>query len=140
MTKLSDKILADLNGDLALEYSAAIQYVQHYGSLKGAEYGTIREQYSEHSQQELGHALVLSDLIQYYGGVPVATPSKISPSTENGMILKLDLTSEEIAIGRYRQRVKQVEEAGYYELGTVIRGILKDELDHANDIKLAMGK
>ena len=134
------ELVALLNKDLALEYQAIQQYVQHYGVVSGPEYMTIREALKSHAEEELGHASTLSDLIQYYGGVPVGMGPNISTADKVPDILKLDLTSENIAIGRYRTRIKQVEELGYYELGSALRVILSDELDHANELKLALGK
>jgi bacterioferritin len=52
-----DEIIRGLNGDLAREYKAIIQYVVFSSTLKGAEYGDIAEQLKEHASQELAHAL-----------------------------------------------------------------------------------
>jgi bacterioferritin len=129
-----------LNKDLALEYQAVQQYVQHYGIMTGPEYMVIREAMREHSEDELKHANMLSDLIQYYGGTPVGSGPSPSEATESKKAITLDLASENIAIGRYRTRVKQSEDMGYYELGSALRSILTDELDHANELALALGK
>ena len=39
-----DEIIRGLNGDLAREYKAIIQYVVFSSTLKGAEYGEIAQQ------------------------------------------------------------------------------------------------
>ena len=52
-----DEIIRGLNGDLAREYKAIIQYVVFSSTLKGAEYGEIAQQLKEHASQELEHAL-----------------------------------------------------------------------------------
>jgi bacterioferritin len=135
-----EQIITLLNKDLALEYTAAVQYVQHYGVVTGPEFMVVRSQMADHAKQELDHALVLSDLIQYYGGVPVSTMPEVKTSKDVNTMLKYDLTAEETAIARYRTRIKQAEELGMYELGTKLRSILNDELDHANDLQLALGK
>lgn len=130
-----------LNKDLALEYQAIQQYVQHYGVVSGAEYMPMREALKEHSEDELKHANSLSDIIQYYGGVPVGNGPPVALAADSvKSTLKLDLASENIAINRYRTRIKQAEDMGYYELGVILRDILEDELDHANELKLALGK
>lgn len=135
-----EQIVSLLNKDLALEYNAAVQYAQHYGVITGPEFMAIRSAISDHAKEELSHALTLSDLIQYYGGVPVGSMSEIKTADSSKANLKLDLASEEIAIARYRTRIKQADEMGLYELGMVLRDILKDELDHANELQLALGK
>lgn len=130
-----------LNADLAREFQATIQYTQAYGVLTGAEFMTIREAFSSHATEELGHALKLSDLIQYYGGVPT-TDVKPNPkeAKKPADILALNADSELEAIKRYRERIQQAEEGGFYELGQALRGILADELDHANELMLALGR
>jgi bacterioferritin len=137
---MTPKILTDLNGDLSREYAATVQYVQHYGCLTGPEYMTVREQLKEHAKEELDHALKLSDLIQYYGGKPTGLLTPVSPPAGPQRILQTNLTSEDMQIARYRVRIKELEAEGDYEMATVIRNILEDELDHANDLKLALGK
>lgn len=134
------KILDLLNKDLSLEYAAAIQYIQHYGAMTGPEYIYIRNEVGSHAKDELGHALTLSDLIAYYEGTPIADVGKVNLAKDVKRMLEFDLAAEDVAINRYRMRIKQCEEAGFYELGTALRSILSDELDHANELKLALGK
>lgn len=133
-------LLADLNKDLTLEYAAAVQYVQHYGRVTGPQYMSIREQIGDHAKEELGHALVLSDMIQYYGGNPSAEVGKVLLAADVGGMLRDNLASENVAIQRYRKRIQDCESLGMYELAEQIRDIISDELDHANDLKLALGK
>lgn len=135
------QLLPLLNDDLAREYQAAIQYTQGFGLLTGAQYMPIRSAFEEHAQEELGHALKLSDLIQYYGGTP--TPD-VNPKPKEARkasdILALNADAELEAIKRYRERVKQAEDAGFVELGEALRSILAEELDHANELMLALGR
>jgi bacterioferritin len=44
-----NEIIRGLNGDLAREYKAIIQYVVFSSTLKGAEYGEIAQQLKEHA-------------------------------------------------------------------------------------------
>ncbi len=59
-----------LNKDLALEYTAIVQYAQHSGVLTGAEYGDITKEIKIHATQELQHAITLAEQIDYLGGFP----------------------------------------------------------------------
>lgn len=135
-----DKILTLLNKDLSLEYAAAVQYAQHYGLITGPEYMHIRAEFGNHAKEELDHALKLSDLISYYGGIPTAEVGKVSVSRDVKKMLELNAINEESAIMRYRARIKQCEDAGLPELGEELRSIISDELDHANELKLALRK
>lgn len=135
------KLVNGLNKALSREYSAALQYTQHYGVVTGAQWMPIRGALSEHAKEEQGHALTLSDLVQFCGGVPTL---EVKPEPETAekaeALLEQDLEGEAAAIQEYRDLVKMAQDGGYYEVVEVLLGILKDELDHANELMLALGK
>jgi bacterioferritin len=54
-----------LNRDLELEYSAAIQYINHAAVMKGAAYGDIIKEIKIHTTEEIQHAIILSDQIDF---------------------------------------------------------------------------
>jgi hypothetical protein len=60
-----DGVAELLNEDLAREYQAIISYVAYSQVLKGAEYMSIAGQLELHAQQELKHALIISQQIDY---------------------------------------------------------------------------
>jgi len=92
-----------------------------------------------HAQQELAHALVISNQIDYLGGMPavVAKPVKTSEKAED--MLRFDLDNENETIRNYRERVGQCEALGEYALGEQIRKILVDEQDHQIALATALG-
>jgi len=57
MTIDLQKLIELLNSDLALEYTAAVQYVQHSGVMTGAEYGDIIKELKIHATEELQQLL-----------------------------------------------------------------------------------
>jgi bacterioferritin len=59
-----------LNEDLAGEYQAIISYVIYSQVLKGAEYMNIAGELEKHAGEELSHALIISQQIDYLGGMP----------------------------------------------------------------------
>jgi bacterioferritin len=59
-----------LNMDLELEYSAAIQYINHAAVMTGAAYGDIIKELKIHVNEEIQHAMILADQIDYLGGSP----------------------------------------------------------------------
>jgi bacterioferritin len=134
-----EELIELLNKDLGLEYTACIQYVQHQGVMKGAMYQSIQKELAIHAQEELAHAIVLADQIDYLGGVPtVAVPEPvISPDSEE--MLKQDLEGENDAISRYIERVKQAEALDLYHLAQQLRNILAVEQEHAMDLEQALG-
>lgn len=129
-----------LNRDLSLEYTAIVQYTQHSGVLTGAEYGDIIKEIKIHATEELQHAIILAEQIDYLEGVPTVdvTPAKVSQS--NREMLQQDLEGEEDAVARYKQRIVQAEELKELALSQQLRQILAMEQEHAMDLRNALGK
>jgi bacterioferritin len=129
-----------LNKDLGLEYTAIVQYVQHSGILTGAEYGDIIKEIKIHANEELQHAIILAEQIDYLGGFPTVHTPPAATSKDNREMLQQDLTGEEDAIGRYKQRIVQAEELMELALAQKLREILSVEQEHAMDLRNALGK
>ena len=75
-----EKLIDLLNMDLELEYSAAIQYINHAAVMTGAAYGDIIKELKIHVNEEIQHAMVLADQIDYLGGLPSVNVGKILTS------------------------------------------------------------
>lgn len=135
-----DKLVKLLNHDLELEYSAAIQYINHSAVMSGAAYGDIIKELKIHANQEIGHALTLSDQIDYLGGSPSVAVGEIHTSNDNIEMLQQDLAGEEDAIRRYKMRVEQAENIKEFALAQALRAILAVEQEHAMDLRQALGK
>jgi len=129
-----------LNRDLELEYSAAIQYINHAAVMTGAEFGDIIKELKIHATEEIQHAMVLADQIDFFGGSPSVNVGDILVSKNAKTMLKQDLDGEEDAIRRYKQRVEQAEALKEYALAGQLRNILAMEQEHAMDLKQALGK
>lgn len=140
MTDPMKTLLADLNKDLEWEYAAAIQYVQHVAAMDGAAYDSIRKELLLHSQQEMQHAVMISEQIDFLGGVPTIDVEKREISPDNVEMLKQDLRGEENAIARYKERIGQAEALKEYGLRRVLEDILIQEEEHKRDIADALGK
>lgn len=134
-----EHLIQALNEDLSREYQAIISYVVYSQVLKGAQYMNIAAELEVHAQQELAHALVISNQIDYLGGMPavVAKPVKTSEKAED--MLRFDLENENETIRNYRERVTQCEALGEYALSEQIRKILVDEQDHQIALATALG-
>ncbi|MBT4516828.1 MAG: ferritin-like domain-containing protein [Candidatus Komeilibacteria bacterium] len=135
-----EKLIELLNRDLELEYSAAIQYINHAAVMTGAQYGDIIKELKIHANEEIAHALVLADQITYLGGLPSVDVGKIYVDANNETMLEQDLAGEEDAIKRYKERVGQAEELQEYALSQQLRTILAQEQEHAMDLESALGK
>lgn len=134
-----EQIIKGLNVDLFWEYAATIQYVQHASMLFGPEYFAVIDELEEHAKEELDHAIILSDLIQYLGGIPTVDVGTRRQSVNNVEMLRQDLQLEYDAIRRYLQRIEQLEELKLYDSAQKIRDIVVVEQEHALDLEKALG-
>ena len=136
----TEKLVNLLNHDLELEYSAAIQYINHAAVMTGAAYGDIIKELKIHANEEIQHAMTLADQIDFLGGEPSVTVGKIMTSKDNDEMLQQDLDGEEDAISRYKTRIEQAEALKEFALAQQLRTILAMEQEHAMDLKQALGK
>ncbi len=134
------KLLAELNKDLEWEYAAAIQYVQHVAAMNGAQFDSIKKELLIHSQQEMQHAVMISEQIDFLGGVPTVDVEKREISPDSIEMLKQDLKGEQNAIDRYKKRIAQAEALQEYGLRRILEDILIQEEEHKRDIADALAK
>jgi bacterioferritin len=129
-----------LNEDLAREYQAIIGYVVYSQVLKGAEFMNIAAQLEIHAKQELDHALIISQQIDYLGKMPAVHSKPVRTSENAREMLRFDLENENETIRNYRDRVRQCEQLGEFAMAEQIRGILVNEQDHQIDLATALGE
>jgi bacterioferritin len=134
-----EKLVELLNEDLAREFQAVIAYVNYSQVLKGAAYMNIAAELEKHAEEELSHALILSNQIDYLGGMPTTTPKPVKTSEKAEDMLRFDLDNENETIRQYRRRVKQCDELGEFATAEHIREILLDEQDHQIALATALG-
>jgi bacterioferritin len=134
------ELIDALNEDLAREYQAIIAYVVYSQVLKGAEYMAIAKELETHAAEELSHALIIANQIDYLGGQPAVVPKPVKTSEEAREMLRFDLENEAETIRHYRQRVRQCEALSEFAMAEHIREILKDEQEHLIDLATALGE
>jgi len=132
------QLVAELNKDLAKEFSALIQYVQHAAVITGPQYDAITAELVVHSNEEHAHAISLSDQIDFLGGIPAVDVGDIHISPDSKIMLELDLEGELDAIARYKERVSQAEMLQEYGLRRALEDILIVEEEHARDLQDAL--
>jgi bacterioferritin len=134
-----EKLIALLNEDLSREYQAIISYVVYSQVLKGAEYMNIAGELEKHASEELSHALIVSNQIDYLGGMPAVQAKPVRTSEKAREMLQFDLENETETIRQYRQRITQCEQLREYAIAEHIREILLDEQDHLIALATALG-
>jgi len=133
------ELIDALNEDLAREYQAIIAYTVYSNVLTGAQWMKIADELKLHASQELQHAMIIADQIDYLGGKPTATPKLVKLSDKAEEMIGFDLDNETETIKNYRQRVKQAEAIGHYALSEQLRKILAQEQEHQHDLATALG-
>ena len=128
------ELIAKLNKDLEYEYAALIQYVQHATVIKGAKYGSIQKELVVHAQEELQHAIMLAEQIDYLGGTPTVDVEERAVSTDTREMLEQDLRGEQSAIDGYKERIAEAESLGEYGLRRMLEDILIQEEEHKRDL------
>jgi len=84
-----------LNRDFELEYSAATQYINHSAVMNGAPYGDIIKELTIHADEEIQHAIILANQIDYLDGKPSVTVGEILVSDDIDETLSQDFSEEE---------------------------------------------
>ncbi|HEX3987060.1 MAG TPA: ferritin-like domain-containing protein [Acidobacteriaceae bacterium] len=139
LKKAVKELVDALNEDLAREYQAIIAYTVYSNVLKGAQWMSIAAELQKHAAEELQHALIIADQIDYLGGMPTATPKAVKLSEKAEEMLRFDLDNETVTIKNYRQRVRQAEALGHYALAEQLRQIITQEQEHQHDLATALG-
>jgi bacterioferritin len=128
-----------LNEDLAREYQAIIAYTVYSNVISGAQWMNIAAELKKHAGEELQHAMIIADQIDYLGGMPTATPKEVKLSDKPEDMLRFDLDNETETIRNYRERVQQAEALGHYALAEKLRMIIAQEQEHQHDLATALG-
>jgi bacterioferritin len=137
--KAIQDLINALNEDLSREYQAIIAYTVYSNVLKGAKWMSIAGELKKHAAEELQHALIVADQIDYLGGMPTATPKQVKLSEKPEEMIQFDLDNETETIKNYRERVRQAEALGHYALAEQLRKIISQEQEHQHDLATALG-
>ena len=80
------------------------------------------------------HAVMLSEQIDFLGGMPTYRVEDIEVSPDSQDMLRQDLRGEDNAIIRYKERIYQAEQMREYGLRRVIEDILIQEEEHKREL------
>ena len=134
----TQKLIDLLNEDLRSELRSIVQYVRHIATIRGPEYGAILEELRDHLGQEVNHALVLAEQVDFLGGEPDTSFPGVRPAADARAALEMDLELEEEQLERYRQRVKDAEAAGLPDVAEALGPLLEQTQDHVRDLRAAL--
>lgn len=133
------KLVELLNQDLQTEFQSIVQYVQHTAIIKGPEFISTAEELRAHLGQELEHALILAEQVDFLGGTPTVEVPTVSSESDSRRALELDLELETSQLERYRERVEQTIAMGLPDVAEALRPLLQQTQDHVRDLQTALG-
>jgi bacterioferritin len=134
-----EALIVSLNADLALEYSAMLQYIQHAAVVDGAEFDSVRKELNTHADEEHDHAVEIADKINFLGGIPTTNVGPIKTSPEAPEMLMQDAEGEKDAIRRYKERIEQATALKEFGIVEMLQKVLAKEEEHLNDLVTTLG-
>ena len=125
-----------LNMDLELEYSSAIQYINHASLItRTALYRNTARQITLNALEEAQHAVMLANQIALLGGIPSIQIARVHTADNEHQMLRHDLEDERDSIRRYQTRIIQAEQLQEFDLAQQLRFMLEMEQEHEGDFQ-----
>jgi bacterioferritin len=141
-------VVSVLNEFLATELVCWLRYHQHALVASGIASAQVRNEFLEHADEELHHALAMAERITQLGGTPNFDPACISArsstvyreygSSDLAGMLKENLIAERIVIQTY-QEVVQWLAGDDPTTRRLMEKVLADEEEHASDLRGLLG-
>jgi bacterioferritin len=130
-----EALIAGLNEDLAAEWGTVIRYTYQAGKSFGIRGIELREMFAEETQDELGHAAFLTDVIIDLGGEPTVQPKDFEKPDDLKAMLELDLKMELADVENYMKHAQLAGELGLVELEMKLEEMAADEAGHARELR-----
>lgn len=126
-------LIANLNSDLAGEYSAIIQYITYAAKATGPYRPQLSQFFLKEVADEQLHAQFLANEIVALGGEPTTIPREVAPAKTDREMVEAVLNAERRAVKDYTQRAKDAEEFGDKGLAVHLEDMISDESGHAKE-------
>ena len=130
-----EDLIQGLNEDLAAEWGTVIRYTYQAGKSFGVLGVELREMFAEETQDELGHAAFLTDVIIDLGGEPTTTPKEFAKPDGLKAMLELDLEMERQDVENYMKHAEMAGNLGFIELQMKLEEMAADEAGHARELR-----
>jgi bacterioferritin len=126
-------LIDNLNGDLANELSAIIQYTTYAAKATGPYRPQLTAFFLAEVADEQAHALFLANKIVALGGEPTTQAAPVPPATTNKEMLQAILNAELQAGKDYTQRAIEADEFGDKGLAVQLEDMVRDEMGHSEE-------
>lgn len=133
-----EKLVALMNEDLETEFRSIVQYVNHVATISGPDFAPLVDELREHLSQELSHATILAEQIDFLDGTPSTHVPDVPAARDAQHALELDLELETMQLERYRERFDQATDAGLPDVAEALRPLLEQTQDHVRDLKAVL--
>ena len=128
-----EKLIENLNADLASELAAIAQYITYAAKATGPYRPQLVQFFLAEVADEQLHAQYLANKIVALGGEPMTVPDPVAKARTNLEMLEAVLTAEKQATANYTQRAKEAEEFGDKGLAVQLEDMVRDESGHAEE-------
>ena len=125
-------LIKNLNGDLANEYSAIIQYITYAAKATGPYRPQLSQFFLTEAADEQLHAQFLANKIVALGGEPTAA-SPVKPAKTDREMVEAVMEAEQLAVKGYTQRAKEAEEFGDKGLAVQLEEMILEESRHSEE-------
>jgi bacterioferritin len=130
------KLLKMLNALLADELTAINQYMVHAEMCSGWGYSKLHDLIQARAITEMKHAEHLIERILFLEGIPIVSSLKdIQIGDEVPKMMTNDLAKEMGAVKSYNDAIQLAAEVGDNATGEILKGILKDEDGHVDNLE-----
>jgi bacterioferritin len=126
-------LIDKLNGDLANELSAIIQYITYAAKATGPYRPQLAAFFLQEVADEQAHALFLANKIVALGGEPATEATRVPPAATNREMLQTILAAETQAGKDYTQRALEADEFGDKGLAVQLEDMVRDEMGHSEE-------
>jgi bacterioferritin len=127
------RIIKNLNEDLAGELGAIIQYTAYAAKATGPYRPQLAEFFLAEVADEQEHAQFLANKIVALNGEPTTRPRPVPVADSNREMLQAILASEQKAVKDYAQRAREAEEFGDKGLVVQLEDMVRDESRHSEE-------
>ncbi|UCG38840.1 MAG: ferritin [bacterium] len=128
--KASKKLLELMNRAIAREMQVSIQYMWQHVQWVGVKGFTIRDQLKLIAINEMTHAELIADRLNFLGGLPTTKPDTITVGDSLKEMITNDVKAEEEAIALYREIIEVCRKENDVVTRKLFEQILEDEEGH----------
>ena len=129
----TDELIEKLNGDLADELGAIIQYIVYAARATGPYRPQLSQFFLAEVVDEQGHAQYLANKIAALGGTPTTTARPVPLPDGDRAMLEEVVAAEQRATEAYVQRAKDAEAYGDKGLAVQLEDFIRAESSHVEE-------